>query len=159
MRAASPDDAEMLLTWRNDPATRSASLQSEEVPLAVHLRWLEGVLSDQSRTLLVGELDGEPVGTVRFDAQDVSAQDAEVSITVAPAHRGRGLSRPLLDAGIRAYTVGAPAVRILARIRTENAASRSLFRGAGFTEVSRVDDVLLLEREPLQPGLSAAGPS
>jgi hypothetical protein len=40
LRAATLGDAEQLLIWRNDPATRANSLDTELVPLEVHTRGL-----------------------------------------------------------------------------------------------------------------------
>jgi RimJ/RimL family protein N-acetyltransferase len=130
-RLASPDDADLLLGWRNDPATRSASRDQDVVPRAAHVAWLRRVLADPGRLLLVVEHTGRPAGTVRFDREADGLW--EVSITLAPYARGRRLAEGVLAAGERAWRdrVGdRPAV--LACVRPDNAASARLFESAGY---------------------------
>jgi RimJ/RimL family protein N-acetyltransferase len=107
------------------------------VAAADHRTWLRRVLADPDRRLLVAEHAGTPVGTVRFD-RDGDAW--EVSITVAPAARGRGLAVPVLLAAERdlgrvteAATDGADGgVTVRASVHRDNAASTALFRRAGY---------------------------
>lgn len=130
-RPARRTDATLLLAWRNDPATRAASRSTAEVDQAEHEAWLGRVLADPGRMLLVVEEQGEPVGTVRFDREEPELW--EVSVTVAPEARGRGLARQVLAAGEAAWRreVGTgPAV--LASVRPDNTASTRLFRSAGY---------------------------
>ncbi|GAA1029826.1 MULTISPECIES: GNAT family N-acetyltransferase [Amycolatopsis] len=133
-RDATEADAELLLAWRNDPATRQASRSTGVIDLASHLRWLRGVLAAPGRILLVLEEAGKPVGTVRFDDEGDGAW--EVSITLAPESRGRGLSRPVLEAGEQALAARTDAVAVLAAVHEENAASAALFERAGYLEVA-----------------------
>lgn len=130
-RPAAADDADLLLGWRNDPATRSASRDQDAVPRDAHVAWLRRVLADPDRLLLVVEHTGRPAGTVRFDREADGLW--EVSITLAPHARGRGLAAGVLAAGERAWRdrVGdRPA--LLACVRPDNAASARLFEGAGY---------------------------
>lgn len=131
-RPAVLDDAELLLTWRNDPETRRWSRSTDEIDLDTHRRWLAGSLDRADRRLLVvSDLDG-PVGTVRWDRE---CRGWEVSITVAPHRRGGGLAVPLLRAGedaLRARTgTGTPAIAV---VHADNAASARLFTRAGYQE-------------------------
>lgn len=130
LRAATEDDAERLLAWRNDPTTREHSLQTEPIALADHKTWLAGALRDPDRRLLIGAIGREAVGTVRFDGLDDGMQ--RVSITVSPDCRGRGVGRALLRAACRAI---APR-RLVAEIRDDNIASQRLFRSCGFRRTS-----------------------
>jgi RimJ/RimL family protein N-acetyltransferase len=137
-REATESDAELLLEWRNDPQTRVVSHSTAVIAFEDHLVWLRGVLASPDRLLLVVELDGEPVGTVRFDRDTGDASNWEVSITVAPKHRGHGLSGQILAAGERILTERHRVVRILAGVRRDNAASAALFRRAGYLETPPV---------------------
>lgn len=140
VRPATDADAGPLLSWRNDDETRRWSRTTDPVTAVEHKAWLAGVLADPDRRLLIAEHDGRPVGTVRFDREG----DAwEVSITVAPAARGRGLAVPVLLAAERSL---GPAVRS-AQVHRDNAASLALFRRAGYRPV--VDgEWLRLEKSP-----------
>ena len=126
-RRATEADADLLLRWRNDPVTRRWSRIRDPVALDDHRRWLASVLTDPDRLLLVVERDGEPVGTVRLDRHEPAW---EVSITLAPEHRGRGLAAEVLAAG-EAQVSG---VTVVASVHRDNAASLALFRRAGYLE-------------------------
>ncbi|WP_461474694.1 GNAT family N-acetyltransferase [Microbacterium sp. HJ5] len=136
-RAAGLDDAAMVLTWRNDPDTRRMSLQTDVVPLDQHVRWFTASLADPRRVILIVDdtRTGEPVAMCRFDADEAMGTviEAEVSINLAPEHRGRGYGRPVLEAAIAALEESHPKVqRLRAVIRPENTASLRLFTAAGF---------------------------
>jgi GNAT superfamily N-acetyltransferase len=115
------------------------------VPLESHLAWLLASLERGDRRLLVGERDGAPVGTVRWDHEGHG--EWEVSITVAPECRGAGLGGPLLRAGEdwlaqastadQALRAGQPRAAgelaaYLAVVHADNAASRRLFLSTGY---------------------------
>ena len=128
-RPAVAGDAQTLFDWRNDETTRLNSRSQEPLSWDGHVGWLERCLADPQRILLmVGDSAGD-VATVRWDRR--AEFDWEVSITVAPQHRGRRLGRAVLAAGERALDVPGP-VRMLAGIHHDNAASRRLFRAAGY---------------------------
>ncbi|UVS76489.1 bifunctional UDP-2,4-diacetamido-2,4,6-trideoxy-beta-L-altropyranose hydrolase/GNAT family N-acetyltransferase [Actinokineospora sp. UTMC 2448] len=124
VRRATPADADRLLAWRNDPGTRRWSVNPDPVSPETHRRWLA-----QDRRLLIAEEAGVPVGVVRFDPVPGGV---EVSITIAPEARGRGLARPILQAA--QDTV--PGTRLLARVHADNTASRRLFASAGYRLVT-----------------------
>lgn len=123
VRPATAADAELLLSWRNDPETRRWARTTELVSVAEHEAWLSR--ASPARRLFVAEHQGRPVGTVRFDRGDGAW---EVSITVAPAARGRRLATPMLLAAERAL---GPAV-IRANVHRDNVASLALFERAGY---------------------------
>ena len=125
----------MLLDWANDPVTRAASRRHELIAAAGHRRWLERRLATPNDDRIwIGESAGTPIGVVRFERRGHDA--VEVSITVAPEARGRGLGRPLLEAGVAAAREAFGPVTILADILPGNEASRRLFAGAGFERVT-----------------------
>jgi RimJ/RimL family protein N-acetyltransferase len=138
VRDATEADAAMLLAWRNDPAVRQASRSTGLIALEDHLRWLRGVLAAPGRLLLVLAEAGTPVGTVRFD--DEGDRQWEVSITLAPESRGRGLSREVLAAGERTLAERTDAAAVLAAVHQDNAASAALFAGSGYVEVAPAAD-------------------
>ena len=139
IRRATPDDALDVLNWRNDPLTRSMSLTQDKVEEQAHVAWFARVLGEAAITLLIGEVDGEKVGMVRFDRGDAT----EVSININPACRGRGLGHQLL-ADAMAWAPG----DLVAVIKDENLASRRLFEGAGFQLQETADGVGRYIRRP-----------
>lgn len=129
VRRAVAGDAQTLFDWRNDETTRLNSRSQDPLSWEGHVGWLERCLGDPERILLMVSDPSGDVATVRWDRH--AGCDWEVSITVAPQHRGRRLGRALLAAGERALDVPGP-VRMLAGIHHDNAASRRLFRSAGY---------------------------
>jgi RimJ/RimL family protein N-acetyltransferase len=130
VRPATEADALDVLAWRNDAHTRAMSRDQGEVDAATHVAWFAAAVADPRRTLLIGEAGDEKVGMVRLD----HGAEPEVSINLNPAHRGRGLSAPLLAAALE--TVEGD---VWAEIREENAASIRLFEGLGFALQGRRD--------------------
>lgn len=126
LRPATLADAERLFAWRNDPATRAASVHDGEVAWEEHLAWLNSSLASLARDLLIAEEDGEPVGTVRIDRTD----ETEVSWTVAPGHRGKGY-------GAAMVRLACPDEPSIAHIKADNAASRKIAVAAGYSCIEK----------------------
>ena len=123
-------DESWLFRLRNDPVTIAASIVAQPVTEAEHRRWLATTLVDPTRALMiVGEID-VAIATYRLDG--LGASMVEVSLTVAPEARGRGLAVPVIRlAAEHAMREGADLV--LALVRRENVPSRRAFERAGFS--------------------------
>jgi RimJ/RimL family protein N-acetyltransferase len=130
LRRVTLGDATTLFEWANDAVTRSQSFDPTPIAWGTHVAWLGRKLGDPLCQFYLAEVEGEAVATVRFDARDV---EAEISVTVAPHARGRGLSSPSIAHGVRQLfdTTGVAAVRAL--IKPGNVASERAFVRAGFT--------------------------
>lgn len=128
LRPATAADARLLFEWRNDAETRRRSASTEPVEWTGHLRWLTASLAlpPEVRRLWLAELDGEPVATVRADARPDGC--VEISYTVAPAWRGRGIAKRAVLACAAEHLAGA---RLVARIRRGHAASEAVARALG----------------------------
>ncbi len=135
LRKATMDDAAILLDWRNDEETRKQSFNMDMVLLENHLKWLMEVLANPVRQLFVVELDGVPTGTIRAD-EDVDGS-FELSWTVAPAMRGRGVGKAMLVVVCELFPG-----ELTAQVKTENAASMSMATSVGFTLEKEADGVL-----------------
>jgi [ribosomal protein S18]-alanine N-acetyltransferase len=74
---------------------------------------------------------------VGFILSRMAADEAEIlSIAIAPARRGRGFARPLLDLHLRRLA-GLGAKTVFLEVDGQNAPARALYRRAGFHEVGR----------------------
>lgn len=143
LRPAAITDAETLWRWRNDIDTRRASWDGRTVALPDHVAWLRETLARPDRRLYVAMLGTAAVGTARLDVEGVAA---EVSITVSPEWRGRGLAPRVLDALIRAAFGELGIERLVARIKCDNRPSRLAFARAGF-EAVKEGAVVVMVRE------------
>jgi RimJ/RimL family protein N-acetyltransferase len=146
LRPATADDSERLLEWRNDAQTRAMAVVQAAVERATHARWLAARLSHADTLLTIAEQDGEPVGTVRLDRH--GPDTAELSITIAPEARGRGLARPAIELGVEHAHREWGVTRVTAQIRPENTASLRAFAAAGFETVRERSDLVAVARTP-----------
>lgn len=129
LRPATCADSALLWTWRNDPATRAASLNTAEVGEREHVQWVKETLARPDRRLYVGTLGERPVATARLDIEDDAAT---VSVTVAPEERGSGLGTALVRAVSDEAFATTAVQRLVAVVKRDNAASRRAFAHAGF---------------------------
>lgn len=142
LRPAALGDVDLLLRWRNEASTRAQFFHPDEVDRETHEAWLARTLASPATRLFVLEADGVPVGQARVDAESGLG---EISVSLDPTARGRGLGRALIrEATLRAaaeLALGA----VHARIKADNEASRRAFASAGYSEeVGRDHDIVLL---------------
>ena len=129
LRPATAGDAEQLRAWRNDPHTRAMSLNTSEVSPSDHAAWLASSLDSKDRLLLLAELDGLTIGTVRLDQH--GTRQVEISLALAPEVRGKRLAVPLLRSAESVVRQNGD-TRIVARIKAGNEPSIRAFKGAGY---------------------------
>jgi UDP-2,4-diacetamido-2,4,6-trideoxy-beta-L-altropyranose hydrolase len=131
VRDATSDDARMIYDWRTSPEVMGASRNTASFPFKDHLAWLEKVLQDSQRMLLIGLHDGREVGVVRFD---INGDRAEVSIFLAPGTMGAGLGRALLVAGEhRLRDKHSQVTKVDAWVNADNPRSFKLFQHLGYS--------------------------
>jgi UDP-2,4-diacetamido-2,4,6-trideoxy-beta-L-altropyranose hydrolase len=136
LRYASEADAGDLYTWRNSPEARKYSFDPSPLCWETHVDWLHRVLQNRQCRLLVGEINGVPIGVIRFD---LDGDVAEVSTYLVPGKHGKGLGTALIRAGSRWMQLNVPTVRsIVAKILEANIASLKAFERAGFHGHQRV---------------------
>lgn len=130
IRRATDLDSQKLFEWRNHPAIRSVSRNSEPIKWEVHQSWFAAVLANKDRVLLIGYIKNRPVGVVRFDKEgDV----AEVSIYLLPEGNFAGQGRGLLVSAERWLTRNRPDIKhIRAGVLCDNLLSQQLFLGANY---------------------------
>ena len=125
LRPATPDDAQRLFEWRNDPVTRANSHNTAPILYADHLRWLDWNLKDPFVRIFIGMVNWIDIGTVRVEEENTGKL---LSWTVAPDHRGNGYGLSLVKAVV-AITPG----KLKAEIHRHNAPSLKIAVGAGMT--------------------------
>ena len=144
-RKANFSDSRDLFEWRNDLATRKASIRSNEITWDEHKNWFEKVVaSDESILLIFHEenVDSQKIGMTRIDI-DEAGIEAEISINVNPAVRGRGFSVEMVSSTVsNAFNELEQLVIIHAVVREDNLASLKVFEKAGFSLESRGSGVV-----------------
>ena len=129
-RPATQADRDQLLEWRNAADTRAVSRNTDVVGTGEHTAWLERVLADPDRHLLIVELDGDSAGQIRFDR--VGGHRYEISVSLDPEWRGRGLGARALRGACGWLWRHTNAVGVEAEVRQENETSRAAFLNSGF---------------------------
>jgi UDP-2,4-diacetamido-2,4,6-trideoxy-beta-L-altropyranose hydrolase len=147
-------DARLLWEWANDAETRRNAFTKAPIPYESHVAWLRRRLAMESTRLLIFTDSRGPVGQVRFDVADGTA---EVSIVVAPDRRGAGHGRAMLTEALNALRAEhGSRVRPRARVLAHNQRSLAMFGSCGFvpTMVERRDREEAIVLELLRPDSS-----
>lgn len=130
VREATVEDSDHMLEWRNHPDVRVTSRNKEPIQELEHDAWFRSVLGDPDRILLIGVLEGDLIGVVRFD---IRGGNAEVSIYLAPGRAGRGVGSDLLAAAEEYVRLKRNDVSVItAEVLGENRGSHNLFRSRGY---------------------------
>lgn len=130
VRDAAPADRDRLLTWVNDPVTRSSAFSTDAVTPAEHDAWFARKLADPScRIYIVEDSQVGPLGQVRFDRE---GDEATIDLSVAATHRGEGRGPAVLDAAVRRYFSDEDTEAVVGLVKAENAASIRTFDLAAF---------------------------
>jgi RimJ/RimL family protein N-acetyltransferase len=134
IRKAAESDRQRLFQWVNDPETRTNSFSTAPVSWSSHCEWFDGLLADQNRWLyILVSAEGQPVGQVRFDK--TGDRSAEVSLSLAPEWRGRGLGAAAIALATRRVMSEADFAVVHARVKPGNEKSRRAFVRAGYEQI------------------------
>ena len=117
----------------------------------IGMSWLPELTTTGHFAPAARSADGALVGVAAFRS---IAEVAEVNrLVVDPGHRGRGIGRALLEAGL-AWAASQGGERMLLEVESTNQAALGLYRGVGFVEItSRADyygagrDALVMQRD------------
>jgi UDP-2,4-diacetamido-2,4,6-trideoxy-beta-L-altropyranose hydrolase len=144
LRPATPQDAALLLEWRNDPVAVRFSVTGRSVAPEEHAAWLRTRLEDPNTLLWLAEEGSTAVAQVRVDLENGVGT---VSIGVAPEARGRGVASATLRAMLEAMERDPRATRLRAVAHPDNGASVHAFEAIGFRRLGRRQrDFIVLER-------------
>lgn len=130
LRVVQKADKENIFIWRNSKQVRRFSFNAGKIKRKNHDRWFEGVLKDERVKLLIGEIEGEPIGVLKYDLND---DQAMVSIYVIPGKHGMGYGKQLLLKGDEWVHDNYPDITAIeAEVIAENIPSVKLFLTAGY---------------------------
>lgn len=130
------DDALDVLAWRNDPQAVAMSKTPGVIDQASHIHWFARAVRSEDRVILIALEADLKLGMVRFDR----ASDAWlVSINLAPAARGKGLSTEILVQAIALFRAAHGDQKLIAEIKENNTPSLKLFERCGFKKLRQAD--------------------
>ncbi|WP_247648376.1 UDP-2,4-diacetamido-2,4,6-trideoxy-beta-L-altropyranose hydrolase [Pseudodesulfovibrio sp. zrk46] len=144
LRPATVDDSRRLYNWRNHPAVRARSFQSDPIEYGSHEAWFKSKLADASCKIFIAEsTNGTALGQIRFEGMPT---EALISISVAPDHNGRGIGTHITKLGCQSIEAIYPGIPVTAFVMKDNPASANMFRAAGFISAPNdADDSLKFE--------------
>lgn len=130
LRLADEGDEGWLLELQQRPETRRFFRNPGAPSPEGHHRWMEKTLGDATKLLLVIEVDGKPVGSLRLDRKSERRGQPcyEVSIAIDRCHSGRGIASLALAQARRLL----PGASFEAEIAEGNLASQRAFKRAGY---------------------------
>ena len=143
LRPVELSDAMQLFRWRNEKATRTNSLHSEELVYEEHVRWLERVLGTakaQSFFILMASL--VPIGQIRLAVEN---EMALISYSIDVAHRGCGYGRMILQMAEENLRDQRECLTLVGYVKEENVASQRVFVSLQYHE-SRENGFLRYEK-------------
>lgn len=165
LRPVTRADFRKIFEWRNDPEARANSFSSEPVTWEEHTRYWERRLSAGAWSLIFVQ-EGKDTGLVRLDriAPGTKAQATkgmeygpagrskggkegyEIHILIGAPFRGKGAgTQAIAEAKEFARRHGVP--RLIARVKSGNAASRAVFGRNGFRPVHTGEVEVIYELE------------
>jgi RimJ/RimL family protein N-acetyltransferase len=135
IRLAAMSDAVILWQWANDPVTRMNSLNRKPIPWEVHEGWYAKKLTSPDCRVWIMELAKMAIAQIRYDR--VSADTAQISLSVAPRMRGRGVGTLILTMTLPMVTRELRVKWVQGIVVTENKASQRAFEKAFFKITKR----------------------
>jgi N-acetylneuraminate synthase len=139
--------AREIMEWRNDPQSLAAFFH--RAPKLWHSFWPEfydTYFQHPALPPLFVCADRTRVAFLRYQPtahpEGARGLTVDVSINVAPAARGRGLGRAVLQLGAEYVRRSCGVDAIVAEVRIDNERSRRSFRSAGFREIGCADKVI-----------------
>ena len=131
LRPVTAADRELLFTWANDPETRMRSFASDPISWPEHCAWFEARMRDTDELFwMILSAAGEPVGQLRVTPEADGM--GVVSVSIAPAWRGRGLAAEGLALATRSALASGRFTGLRAYVRPDNEASLRAFARAGY---------------------------
>ncbi len=132
LRKAAMEDCASLHIWRNAEETRRYIFGTDPIPLDAHRKWFKDSVENPNRIILIGEIDGVPVGVLRYD---VTGLDALISVYLVPGTQGQGIGTQLVRVGSLWLKENLPQVlTVKADVMSSNVASMKAFINAGYKE-------------------------
>jgi len=132
IRLANLSDSKNIFIWRNHPTIRNHSRSSNEIEWAEHEKWFAKRCGQHNHPILIGQVQGQPVGVVRFDIRD---NLAEVSIYRVPDSSLHGTGHKLLCEAEGWLKLNHPyVVAVHAQVLKENELSKRLFEKSQYVK-------------------------
>lgn len=130
VRLANEYDCEPIFQWRNHEKTRKCFFNTAPITWKDHRNWFFQKLKSAECALLVGVVNDNPVGVLRYDLEK---SHAVVSVYLVPDKHGFGYGTALLRQGEEWMRANHPEIpELIAEVLTANEPSMQTFSKVGF---------------------------
>lgn len=127
---ATGEHLELTFKWASDPAIRAYSFTKHQISFEEHCNWYSRKINQPECTYLLGILNGETIGSIRFDKED---GNAIISYLIDTKFHGKGLGRILLAEGLNYLCKNDKSVcTVYGYVMPYNIASIKAFERLGF---------------------------
>jgi RimJ/RimL family protein N-acetyltransferase len=97
LKKAEEEDLKITYEWAADPVVRAHSFSRNKIIEEEHSNWFKNKIEDKNCLFLIAKLDGEEIGSIRFDVKD---NEAIISYLIDPEYHGKGLGQAVLAKGL-----------------------------------------------------------
>ncbi|MGB2601659.1 MAG: bifunctional UDP-2,4-diacetamido-2,4,6-trideoxy-beta-L-altropyranose hydrolase/GNAT family N-acetyltransferase, partial [Candidatus Omnitrophota bacterium] len=131
IRCADSNDCHDLWEWRNHPGTREWCFDRQEIKYEDHEEWFKKKIGEKTSEIYIAEnADGEKIGQVRFEK---CPGEVIVSVNLNPSFFSRGVGNRIIKHATGVFLAENPEINeIMAKIKTDNVASKKAFKKAGY---------------------------
>lgn len=146
IRQALPKDAHQLVLYFNKVGGESDNLTFGKGEFSLseeeEERFLKSLENEKNATMILAEMDGEviSVGLLQGERKERLKHNAEISVSVAKSHWGKGIGREMMKSLIQ-YAEETNCIRwIHLGVNANNLRGIGLYESLGFTVVGRIPE-------------------
>lgn len=136
LREARTSDVDLVFEWANDPEVRKQSFHSEPIAYSTHTAWFSSALQAKDMRMYIMVSEDRPIGQVRLNLK--ADGTAEVGYLIAPAYRGEGWGKRIIELVERQARNITGVRQMVAWVKASNIASCKIFEKCGYS-VRRMD--------------------
>lgn len=150
-RFAKIEDEKFLLELRNDPDVRANSFSTKLIDSENHKLWLREILEHPAmhELFIIETSEGLPIGQVRFDKK---FEKWEISYSILSYARRKNLGTRIIALAIRQFLINKSRIKLHAKTKESNMASRKILEKNLFTIKSHEADFLIYEYKNIFDG-------
>jgi RimJ/RimL family protein N-acetyltransferase len=140
LRTVKAEDCRLLYIWVNDNEVRQNSISKGKISWDNHKKWFRATIISKNSKIFILELDGRPVGQVRYELQD---SEWIIDYSVESQMRGKGLGKICIKLSME-YFKGQ---KLKAIVNVANAPSKNIFISLDFrvAGIIKINNELYLE--------------
>ena len=124
-------DKNITFSWVNDPLIRKHSINKSKISFSDHFHWLSEKIHDIDSEYYLLEINGKPIGSIRFD--ELQSKNSKINYLIDPSFFGNGYGKYILKEGIKKLKDRFPEIQsVYGVVFKQNIASMKIFEKLNF---------------------------